>query len=76
MAVYEPKGIVASETDKSIFRDGSSYRIWLDKKTMTVRIKFYDLGTVHYVEKGSKLYNDLLRDFFGIVTEIDEAEAQ
>lgn len=64
MAVFEPKGIVASETDNSVFRDMGSVRVWLQKKDMTIRIKFYDMDTVYYVPKDSKMYNDLMRDFF------------
>lgn len=65
MAVFEPQGVVTSETDKGVYKDMASVRVYLQKKDMTIRIKFYDFDTVHYVEKGSKLYNNLMRDFFG-----------
>jgi hypothetical protein len=66
MAVFEPKGIVSKETEKSIFKDGASFRVWMDKKSRAIRLKFYDLDSVYYISKGSKLYNGLAEDFFDI----------
>jgi hypothetical protein len=71
MAVFEPKGIVSKETEKSIFKDGASFRIWMDKKSKAIRLKFYDLDSVYYISKGSKLYYDLAEDFFDIERPIE-----
>ncbi|MEK4385302.1 hypothetical protein MKZ25_05785 [Solibacillus sp. FSL W7-1464] len=64
MAVFKAQGVVTSETDKGVYKDMASVRVYLQKKDMTMRIKFYDLETVHYIPKDSKMYNDLMRDLF------------
>lgn len=56
--------ITNSETDKGVYADGEAYRLWYQKKDGTLRLKLYGTDNVYYVEKNSKMYNDLLRDFF------------
>jgi hypothetical protein len=72
MAVFEPQGIISKETDKSVFKDGASFRVWMDKQSNAIRLKFYDLDSVYYIPKNSKLYNDLAEDFFDIERQTDE----
>lgn len=43
----------------------------MDKKSKAIRLKFYDLDSVYYISKGSKLYNDLAEDFFDIERPIE-----
>ncbi len=49
-----------SETDSSVFLDG--LRLWYDKKSGAIRLKVPGVKELHYIKKGSDLYEPLLKE--------------
>ncbi len=49
-----------TETEKSVFLDG--LRLWYNKQSGAIHLKVPGVKELHYVKKGSDLYEPLLQE--------------
>lgn len=57
--------VTYSETEKCRYADTESYRLWYTKESGTLRLKLRGVKNIYYVPKDTKMYRDMMRDFFG-----------
>ena len=57
--------ITYSETEKCLYAGTENYRLWYTKDNGTLRLKLHGMDTIYYVSKDTKMYRDMMKDFFG-----------